>query len=379
MGKQRKFGFTRQHQRSARRHRTRCWPKGLLVLAAAAAALPVGMGGATHAGDYALGSLSPDNRAVPDRPLDATDWRRSPYDIAQSGPPASTEMSPASALSLAQGLALNKAQQLLPSLGGDAPDWAKRIEIEGSFFDRGKGSQSILTVQPLYQSPGKVNTVFVQGSVFRYSMYGEYRITGNLGLGYRRLFADNTVMAGVNAFIDDEFTNNHRRDSIGGEIKWGPLDFGTNLYRALSGERQVGTSIEQALNGWDAEIGSQIPYLPWAEAFVQHYYWQKHVAAQNVQGNRYSADFALHPNVTLEIGRSDDNFQDLDNKHQDYLVVRFHLASLSRPTLTTGPVISDAVFEARDLGDHTLDKVRRENRIIVERRTTGGVIVGRGN
>lgn len=375
MGEQEEFRLPREGRRSAKRLR-----KALLLVGTVAAALAAGMDDTTKAGDYSLTPSSmPDNRLPPDQPFGASDWRLNPYDTAQSGPPSSTGMSPGSALSLAKGLAVNEARQFLPSLGGDAPDWAKRVEIDGSFFDRGKGSQSILTVQPLYQSAGKVDTVFMQGSVFRYSMYGEYRITANLGVGYRRLLAENKVMVGVNAFVDNEFTHNHRRDSFGGEIKWGPLDFGTNLYRVLTGERLVGDSIEQGLNGWDAEIGSQIPYVPWARAFVQHYYWQKHVAAQNVQGNRYSVDLALHPNLTLEVGRSDDNFEDLDNKHQDYLLLRFHLASLSRPTLTTGPVVSDQVFEARDLSDHTLDKVRRENRIIVERRTTGGVIVGRGN
>ena len=40
--------------------------------------------------------------------------------------------------------------------------------------------------------------------------------------------------------------------------------------------------------------------------------------------------------------------------------------------------VSNVAFEKRDMRNYTLDKVRRENRIIVERKG-GGIIVARGN
>ena len=44
-------------------------------------------------------------------------------------------------------------------------------------------------------------------------------------------------------------------------------------------------------------------------------------------------------------------------------------------------VVSNNAFEQRDMRVYTLDKVRRENRIMVERKTTttaGSVIIARG-
>lgn len=313
----------------------------------------------------------------PQRGYSVGDWGRADHPLLRA--PAASADPAASLLAVAEGLAAAGIRQLLPSFGDGAPEWAKRIEIEGGLFQRGKGGQSILTVQPLYQSEKSRDTVFVQGSLYRYAMYGEYRITANLGLGYRRLLADDTVLLGANSFLDNEFTRNHRRYSVGAEAKWGPLDFGTNLYRVLTSERQFNDVIEQALDGWDIELGSKVPFVPWATAYFGHYRWQKHVAAENTEGNRFSLELALHPNVTLEAGRTDDNFSDLSDKHQSFVTLRFRLASLSRPTLSTGPVVSDVAFEKRNLADHTLDKVRRENRIIVERRTTGGIIIGRAN
>ena len=59
---------------------------------------------------------------------------------------------------------------LLPALGEGAPGWAKRIEFEFDVQKDLKPTYSILTVQPLYQSKDKQNTVFVQASQLRYDL-----------------------------------------------------------------------------------------------------------------------------------------------------------------------------------------------------------------
>src|SRR4029078_13316073 len=69
---------------------------------------------------------------------------------------------------------------LLPALGENAPDWAKRIEIEVDAQRNLKPTYSILTVQPLYQDADKQNTFFFQASQLRYSMVDDYRNTTNV-------------------------------------------------------------------------------------------------------------------------------------------------------------------------------------------------------
>ena len=54
------------------------------------------------------------------------------------------------------------------------------------------------------------------------------------------------------------------------------------------------------------------------------------------------------------------------------------LARTDRPVMLSDRAVSNVAFEKRDMRNYTLDKVRRENRIIVERKG-GGIIVARGN
>ncbi len=93
------------------------------------------------------------------------------------------------------------AKYLFPSIGADAPAWAKRIEFEWHLQDDLKPEFSLLTVQPLFR-PTERDTFFTQLSVRRYEMFGVHRVATNTGLGYRRLLLDNTALLGINAFFD---------------------------------------------------------------------------------------------------------------------------------------------------------------------------------
>jgi len=285
----------------------------------------------------------------------------------------------------AQSTVESEIKSLLPS--SDAKngkyDWLRRTEFDAGFLQRGKPQQSILTVQPLFQSIDKSDTVFIQGSVFRYAMFGEYRWTGNLGVGYRRLLANNSVLLGLNGFYDREFTNLHQRTSVGGEAKWGPLDWNINRYEPLSGDRAVNGDVEKALGGWDTQLGTQVPFLPWASVYVRYFRWEANVATSDTTGPEYSTEMRLAPGVSLKLSHSSYDFSNYNSRGQNTVVLQLQLAGgANKPTLLTGPVVAKSVFDVRDLSDHTLDKVRRENRIIVERRTTiagATVIISRLN
>ena len=267
-------------------------------------------------------------------------------------------------------------QYLLPSLGADAPEWAKRIEFEWNVQKDFKPSYSILTVQPLYQDKDKQNTIFVQASQLRYDQIDKYRDTTNIGLGYRRLLFDNQVLVGINSFFDYEWTYGHERGSVGGELKWAMLDFNANIYRRLSDEKMIDaatSTIERAMSGYDVELRSQMPFLPWVRIGARYYRWQSDFA-DDIKGWRYSADADITQNLSIEAGWTNDNV----DSNSAYAKVVFRLARTDRPVMLSDKVVSKDIFDKRDMRNYTLDKVRRENKILVER-SGGGIVVARGN
>lgn len=291
----------------------------------------------------------------------------SAYGNPTSADPAST------AFALAKSSVTN---YLLPSLGKDAPDWAKRVELEWDVEKNLKPTYSILTVQPLYQDAQKQNTFFVQASQLRYDMIDKYRDTTNVGLGYRRLLLGNQMLVGVNSFYDYEWTYGHQRASVGGELKWAMLDFNTNLYRRLTGYRTIDDSTsttERAMNGYDFELRSQVPFLPWMQVGARYYHWQSDLA-DDTKGWDYSATADITQNLSIETGWKRDNY----NSSQAYGKFVLRLARTDRPVMASDKIVSKDFFEQRDMRNYTLDKVRRENKIIVERKG-GGIVIARGN
>jgi hypothetical protein len=88
---------------------------------------------------------------------------------------------------------------------------------------------------------------------------------------------------------------------------------------------------------------------------------------------------SLMPNISLIAGTEDDD----RNERNNYVKIRFRLAAKDQPTLVDTPVAARA-WTPRDLTSHSLDKVRRENRIITERSTSAPgsgltVVIARGS
>jgi adhesin/invasin len=313
--------------------------------------------------------------------------------LGNSGFVPSTNPSPGMSSGLVDGgnakltaLGEQAVRYLLPFLGADAPDWAKHVEVSGDVDSLNKPEWTVLTVQPLYQSEDKANTVFIQASQLRYALFGNYRDTTNVGFGYRQLLLDNTVLVGGNSFFDREWTYDHARVGFGAEARWNMLDFHANNYVVITGDRTVATNlIERAMNGWDSELRTKIPFLPWASFGVQRYDWESHYA-RSVKGWAYTLDMDLTPNVSMELGSRTAALPGTGTGGAAsggnlFAAVTLHLGDTSRPVAASSELISDRPFsEMQDLSNHTLDKVRRENRIIVERKNTGvgTVIMARG-
>jgi hypothetical protein len=279
------------------------------------------------------------------------------------------------------------SDKLLPSIGKNAPDWAKRIELEYDYnydYDSNEidATGSILTTQPIFQSDDKQHTLFTQVRASYADHFGYGALTTNIGVGYRELLLDNKVLLGTNVFYDRKFDFKHERLGVGLELKFGGLDLNMNHYNAVSGEKQRtdsknGTYLEQALDGYDFEIGSQIPFLPWSRLYYKKYFWDG-VRANDIKGDRFALELDLTPNFQVEGGYAKDNATGAtvsdENIGSAFVKVRFRLAFGYATPKSNGKFIDDRAFRMRDMSNHTLDKVRRQDKIIVERRKAGATI-----
>lgn len=282
-----------------------------------------------------------------------------------------------------QGLAAQKLNRdLITRILGPLPAWVQRIEVTGNFNLGGWRGMEAVTVQPLWQAEDKRSVLFTQLSVVNYRMFDRQRFAGNAGLGYRQLLMDGKLLLGGNGFYDYEFLRGHHRVGLGGEIKFGPLDFTTNGYIGLNQRSTSDGSVERVPNGLDVELGSQVPFLPWAKVYGKYYVWDHKLDSHQVHGTQLAASANLHRYLTVESGVR----HDVGGRSEGFFMLRVKLNAETMPGLFDGaPVLDKHIFAPRDLSKELLGKVRRENRIILERsnpiQSRGGlsVTVSRGN
>lgn len=264
-----------------------------------------------------------------------------------------------------QGLAAQKLNQdIVTRLFGPLPAWLQRIEVTGNFDLDGWRGLEIMTVQPLWRAAEHDKVVFTQLSLTNYRMFDRQRFAGNAGIGYRQLVLDNKLMLGGNLFYDHEFLRGHHRMGVGLEAKYGPLDFSTNGYLGLNQRSLNDGSVERVPNGLDVELGTALPYLPWAKLYGKYYVWDHKLENKRVRGAQVSAEASLHRYLSVEGGAR----HDVGGNSEGFMMLRVKLNRETLPGLLDGaPLVADKTFATRDLHQAMLSKVRRENRIILER------------
>ena len=260
----------------------------------------------------------------------------------------------------------------------DPPDWLKRTDISVQGITSGKPTWSIETLQPLYQTPKSLtDTVFFQGRWGR----RDGDDTLNLGLGYRRLLDDKSWLLGVNTFYDVTRQDSHRRIGLGLEAIGRYVTLRSNYYDGQSGVRTVSTAggsstTEKALDGVDYELETPVPYAPWLRFSAAGFRWSAATAGYpDLKGDTFLLRGNLSATWSLEVGRTNDNY----NNGRTFARLTWTPGAnpgngISTHLLASGR--SGAAFQARDLTQHTLDKVRRQNDMVVERRA-GGIVIAR--
>jgi len=196
---------------------------------------------------------------------------------------------------------------------------------------------------------------------------------GNLGLGYRFLNSDKSMMFGVNSFYDQDFEDHHRRASVGLEAKASVLDFTFNQYQKLTNQKVIDGVKQQVLSGSEYNLASPIPYMAWTIFNVKGYRWENEKATQDSKGNIYSLEMALAPSLQLDLSRDSSSIDGVGD--EDSVKIKFiYPPQENKPSLQDGFVSSEA-FVKVNVENKLRDKVRRNNNLTVE--IQGAVVVTR--
>jgi len=253
------------------------------------------------------------------------------------------------------------------------PGWLRRTDFIFDFQENNKPLFSLETIQPLYEN--SLDTIFVQGR----AAYSNDDTTLNIGAGYRRLLLDNAFMLGVNSFYDATIHNQHQRWGVGVEAfsQYGTLR--GNYYNAVSGTKTANvsggnTTTEQALDGADVSLETPVPYLPWMLFTGRAFYWDA-INVKNIRG--WDIGLRMYPFDDLEV---EAGFADNNTKPKEAFVTftwHFGAPDHIRHTAFDTPYSSE-FMTARNLEDFRLEKVRRHNDIVIEKKVTnGGISIGR--
>ena len=228
-------------------------------------------------------------------------------------------------------------------------------EVSIDLRENNKPDYSILAVREIQKTED--GNFFTQFSFFNTEKNNDERLVGNLGFGKRILSDDKTMMTGFNAFIDYDDIGN-ARSSLGLEARNAVLEFGYNYYFGIDD----GTD-EKVLDGYDLRLASQIPYMHWADIFINAYEWEGR-DRDDIKGTKIGSELLLNPNLNLELAYDDKDKAGL--KDEWYAKIMFIHPPRTGPSLQDGFLSSDTWKEEKDMSGELLTKVKRNNKIVVE-------------
>ena len=265
-----------------------------------------------------------------------------------------------------KGVTLNKISEKVSSTVSNLIPGEGLTEVDVKLRDDNNGNGNyefkILGVRDIL--PSDNSNLFTQFSLHTQEINSDKRIIGNLGLGYRFLNSDQSMMFGANTFYDQDLEENHKRVGLGFEAKAAMLDFNYNLYQKATNQLVISGTNEQVLSGQEYNITSQIPYMPWSTFNFQGYRMENEKTTQDVKGNIYSLEMALNPSLQFDILK-DVSSVDGQEDEWEYMLTFTHPPRENKSTLADG-LTSNEAFVKKDMQASLKDKVRRNNNLAVE-------------
>ena len=236
-------------------------------------------------------------------------------------------------------------------------------EVSVDLRENHKPDYSILGVREIDKTDN--GNLFTQFSLFNTEKNNSERTVGNIGFGQRMLSDDNTMMTGYNVFWDyDSYGNS--RTSFGLEARNAVLDFAGNYYLNLGD----GIDEEKPLEGYDLNLASQVPYMHWADVFVNAYEWFGR-DRDDIKGTKLGSELLLNPNLNLELAYDNKDKKGLEDEW--YARVMFVYPPRSGPSLQDGFLSEIPWKEEKDMSGELLSKVKRNNKIVVEFKGTSTI------
>ena len=236
-------------------------------------------------------------------------------------------------------------------------------EVSVDLRENHKPDYSILGVREIDTTDN--GNLFTQFSLFNTEKNNSERTVGNIGFGQRMLSDDNTMMTGYNVFWDyDSYGNS--RTSFGLEARNAVLDFAGNYYLNLGD----GIDEEKPLEGYDLNLASQVPYMHWADVFVNAYEWFGR-DRDDIKGTKLGSELLLSPNLNLELAYDNKDKKGLEDEW--YARFMFVYPPRSGPSLQDGFLSESPWKEEKDMSGELLSKVKRNNKIVVEFKGTSTI------
>jgi len=238
-----------------------------------------------------------------------------------------------------------------------------------------KPTFGVLVVAPLLDEEDIFNTYFTQLGL----SYSDNRTTLNLGLGYRKLTENKYILMGVNTFYDYEIPFNHGHASLGLEYRTTVGEMNANLYKATTDWQQGKASyLEHALDGFDIEAGIPLPYMNWATLFAKRSEWGSEVAAAadlkvNEVQLRAQIPAGVFTGLEIEAGRKFNSGAATNNV--SYINVSYDLMTAFSKEPNEAVWITKDAYKLASMEDRRYEKVRRENKIIKQKKKTGSVTI----
>ena len=246
------------------------------------------------------------------------------------------------------------------TLGGDT-------EFSLEFPDNDEVELELLKFKELDSSEN--NNSFSQFSLHTQEVNDDTRFILNLGYGQRYISSDKSMITGINAFVDYD-TEGHARTSLGVEAKAPILELTGNYYLGLSGVETIDGTKEKVLDGYELNLSSQLPFMPWTRINVQNYDFKKDKASENTGGNLVSLEMNLSPSIQFEASR---NFIDTNGvEDENSFKIMYYNPPRNKASLQDGFLSANA-FEKGDVETKMKDKVKRRNAMTIE--VQGAVIL----
>ena len=228
-------------------------------------------------------------------------------------------------------------------------------EISIDIRENYKPDFSILAVREIDKTDN--GNYFTQFSLFNTEKDNEERIGTNLGFGKRSLSDDKTLLTGFNIFFDYDDAGN-ARTSLGFEARSAALEFIFNQYFGVDD-----ASDEKVLDGYDVNLTSQVPYMHWADIFINKYEWEGR-DRDDIKGTKIGSELLLSPTFNLELAYDDKDKAGLEDEW--YVNLIFVHPPRNKSSLQDGFISKTAFSDKKDMTDQLLRKVKRQNKIMVE-------------